>query len=82
MEEGRDDHAAVGLVALAVGLDAGALFEPLVDDPPLLGAHRVHLDDVVGGQRLLGGAVGASLQGLPPPLAVAGGVDDDPFALT
>ena len=80
-DERGDDHAAVGLVALAVGLDPGALFEPFVDDAALLGAHRVHLDHVVVAQRLLGGAVGAALERLAPPLAVAGGVDDDPFAL-
>ena len=32
-------------------------------------------------KRLLGGAVGAALEGLAAALAVAGGVDDDPFAL-
>ena len=78
---GATIDAAVGLVALAVGLDPGALFQPLVDDAALLGAHRVHLDDVVAAQRLLGGAVGAALEGLAPALAVAGGVDDDPLAL-
>ena len=80
-DERGDDHAAVGLVALAVGLDPGALFQPLVDDAALLGAHRVHLDHVVAAQRLLGGAVGAALERLAAALAVAGGVDDDPFAL-
>ena len=80
-DEGGDDYAAAGLVALAVGLDPGALLEALVDDAALLGAHRVHLDDVVGAQRLLGGAVGAALERLAAALAVAGGVDDDPFAL-
>ena len=52
-----------------------------MDDAALLGAHRVHLDDVVAAQRLLGGAVGAALEGLAAALAVAGGVDDDPLAL-
>src|SRR5882757_2926554 len=80
-DEGGDDHAAVGLVALAVGLDAGALFEAFVDDATLLGAHRVHFDDVVVGEGLLGGAVGTALARLAAPRAVAGGVDDDAFAV-
>ena len=46
-DERRDDDAAVGLVAFAVGLDPGALFEVLVDDAALLGAHLVHLDRAV-----------------------------------
>ena len=33
-------------------------------------------------ERLLGGAVGAALERLAASLAVAGGVDDDPLALT
>ena len=80
-EQRRDDHAAVGLVALAVGLDPGALFQPFVHDPPFLRAHRVHLDDAIVAQRLLGGPVGAALERLAAPLAVAGGVDDHPLAL-
>ena len=81
VDERRDDHAAVGLVALAVGLDPGAAFQPFVDDAALLGAHRVHLDDPIVGQRLLGGAIGAALERLAAPVAVARGVDDHAFAV-
>src|SRR6185437_3932761 len=82
VDEGRDDDAAVGLVALAVGLDPGTAFQPFVDDAALLGAHRVHLDDPVVGQRLLGRTVGAALERLAAPAAVARGVDDHAFAVS
>ena len=52
-----------------------------MDDAALLGAHRVHLDDPVGAQRLLGGAGGAGGEDLAAALAVAGGVEQDPLAL-
>src|ERR1700746_3400450 len=70
-EQRRDDPAAAGLVPPAVGLDAGAVFQPFVHDASFLRAHRVHLDDPVVGQGLLGGAIGASLPALStaPPRA-------------
>src|SRR6185312_727294 len=80
-DERSDDHAAVGLVALAVGLDPGAAFQPFVDDAALLGAHRIHLHNAAVGQRLLGGAVGAALERLLAPPTVARGIDDHPFAI-
>ena len=52
-----------------------------MDDPPFLRAHRVHLDDAVVAERLLGGAIGAALQGLPAAGSVPGGIDDHPLAL-
>src|SRR3954454_19351314 len=80
-QQRRDDHAAAGLVALAVSLDAGALLQPFVDDAAFLRAHRVHLDDAVVGERLLGCSVRPSLERLPASLPVTGCVDDHPFAL-
>src|SRR5690349_17428231 len=80
-QERRDDHAATGLVALAVGLDPGAIFQPFVDDPPFLRAHRIHLDDAVVAERLVGGPIGPALERLAAALAVAGSVDDHALAL-
>lgn len=48
---------------------------------PFLSAHRVHLDQAAVRERLLGGPVGPALERLAPPLAVAGRIDDHPFAL-
>src|SRR5215213_5064017 len=80
-DERSDDYAAVRLVAFAVGLDAGAVLEVLVDDAPLLGAHLIHLDRAVALQGPLGGAVGAGDEDLAAALAVASGVEDDALAL-
>src|SRR6188472_2048720 len=80
-DERSDDDTAVGLVAFAVGLDAGAILEVLVDDTALLGAHLVHLDRAVALEGALGGAIGASDEDLAAALSIAGGVEDDPLTL-
>src|SRR5687768_11302426 len=80
-DQGRDDDAAVRLVAFAVGLDARAVFEVLVHDAALLCAHRVKFDRPLAADRLLRGTVGPGLQRLAPALAVAGDIDDHPLAL-
>src|SRR3954452_24171455 len=80
-QQRRDDHAAAGLVALAVSLDAGALLQPFVNDAAFLRAHRIHLDDAVVGERLLGCPVRPPLERLPAPLPIASCVDDHPFTL-
>src|SRR4051794_14027477 len=69
------------LLALAVGLDPGAVLEVLVDDAALLRAHLVELDRSVAAQRLLDSPIGAGGQRLPAPLSVAGGVDHHTLAL-
>src|SRR4051812_24845274 len=71
----------MGLVAFAVGLDAGAVLEVLVDDAPLLGAHLVHLDGAVALEGPLGSAIGPGDEDLAPALPVARGIEDDPLAL-
>src|SRR5258706_2012269 len=80
-DERGDDDATAGLVAFAVGLDAGAVFEVFVHDAPFLRAHRVHLDGDAAVQRLLSGSVGPSSKHLSATLPVAGSVEDDPLAV-
>src|SRR4051794_36984338 len=80
-DERGDDHAAVGLVAFAVGLDPGALFEVLVHDPALLGGHLVHLDRAIAVEGLLCSPIGTRDQDLATALAVPGGIHHDAFAL-
>src|SRR5690606_31197351 len=72
-EERRDDHAAVGLVALAEGLQAGPVLEVVVDHLALGRRHRLELDLAAGLQRPLGGALGLAHHLLAAPVAVAGG---------
>src|SRR5690242_6418504 len=69
------------LLTLAVGLDLRAFLEVLMDDPALLRAHLVQLDRPAVRQRLLRRPIRAGGQRLPPPLAVAGGVDRHALAL-
>ena len=52
-----------------------------MDDPPLVRAHRVHLDGLLVPDRILGGQVGPAAQGLALAPAIAGRVDRDPLAL-
>src|SRR5829696_222774 len=80
-DERRDDHGAIGLLALAERLEAGAVLEPVVDDLPFRWAHRLKLDLLAGLERPLGGAVGLALDRLATALAVAGGVHEHPLAI-
>ncbi len=77
-----DDHAAPRLVPFAVGLNAGAIFEVFVHNPPFLSAHRIHLNSDVALQRLLGGTVRSRGEHITPSLAVARGIEHHPFAVT
>ena len=72
----------MGLIAFAIGLDLSPLFEMLVHNAPLRGAHRVELDRAVVCKRLLRGAVGACDQQLSALLAIPGRIEHDPLALT
>jgi hypothetical protein len=69
------------LVAFAECLDAGPLLEVLVDDSPLLGAHRIQLNVLAAAKRLLGGPIGPRCQRFATALAVARSVDHNPLAL-
>jgi len=79
-QRGNDD-ATVRLVAFAVGLDPSALLEMLVHNPPLLGAHRVHLDGLISAQRLLRRPIGTGRKRVPPSLPVPRRVDHNPLAI-
>ena len=46
-----DDHAALGLLALAEGLEPGPLLEVIVDELALGGGHRLELDLLPGLER-------------------------------
>ncbi len=52
-----------------------------MDDPPLLGAHRVHLDRAVAIERLLGSPISAGGQHLTPTLAIPGRIEHNPLAV-
>src|SRR5215471_16551288 len=67
-----DDDVAVGLLALAPRAHTRLVLEPDVHDPPLDRRHRLQLDRVAGGLRLIGAADGQRFQRLPPPRAVPG----------
>ena len=69
------------LVTFAVRLDASPVLEMLVDDAPLLGAHRIELDALAVTQRLLGGPISPGSQSFAATLPVAGRIDDNPLAL-
>src|SRR3712207_396869 len=76
----RDDEVPVRLLALAVRVHVAAVAQVLVDDPALARGHRVERDRTPGGEDVLGGLLGLALQDALAPLAVAGGVHDDPAA--
>src|SRR5688572_32941089 len=80
-EQRSDHHAALGLLALAVGLDPGPVLEMGVDDAALLSAHRLELDRAPGALHSLGGAIRLAMKDLLPLLAIPGGVDDHPLPL-
>src|SRR5688572_28394082 len=80
-DERSDDHEAIGLVALAVGLDPGAVLEPVVDDTALLRRHRLEVHRAASLDRPVGGLVGLALELLALALAVAGRVDLDALAV-
>src|SRR5687767_2048850 len=71
------DEAAMGLVALAVRLDVGALAEVGVDDLALGGGHRLELDGLAVLERLGRGAIRIAVERLSSPLAVTRSVHDD-----
>src|SRR5688500_12763442 len=75
LDEWGDDHAAVGLVALREGLDAGAVSQVVVDDFALRGGHRLELDLLARLARAGGGTLGLVFELLAAALAVAAGVD-------
>src|SRR5690606_36352159 len=79
--ERRHDEAPVGLVALGVRLDGRVAREVLVDDLPLVGAHRLELHRAAEGERILDGAVRGALERRLPPLAIAGRIHDDALPL-
>src|SRR5882762_557698 len=70
----RDDDVTVRLRPLAGGLHAGDVLQPLVDDLPLDGRHRLEAHRFAG-RRLVGGTQRDPLERRTPPLAVAGRVD-------
>src|SRR5215211_2975507 len=81
LKERRDDHAALGLVALAERLDAGAVLQVLVHHAPLGRGHRLELDLVARLEGPLGRAVGLPLDRLAPPLSISGCVHRDALSV-
>ena len=81
IDEGCHDEPALGLFALAVGLDVVASLQMLVDDLALERSHRLepHRPAVVDGG--LGGLVGRGAQRDRSALAVAGGVNHHSLAV-
>src|SRR5262249_27393641 len=79
--ERRNHEAPLGLVALAVRLDVGAVRQVGVDRLPLGGAHRLELDGTPEAERLGSCPIRLTVQRLLAALAVAGGIDHDCLAV-
>jgi hypothetical protein len=54
----------------------------LVHHPPLLSAHRIHLDRVPSTQSLLSSSIRPRSKRLPAPLAISSRINDHPFPLS
>src|SRR5918992_2637192 len=80
-DQGRDDDEALGLRALAVGLDLGPVLEVVVDDLPLRRAHRLELGRAAGLDRPLSRHFRLAVEGLGAAVSVAGRVNDHALAL-
>src|SRR5919108_3647261 len=80
-DQGRHDHAPLGLIALAEGLDARPILEMLVDEPPLGRGHRLELDLLARLEGSIGGAIGLALHRLAASLPVARRVHHDALSI-
>ena len=72
---GQDRHPAVGFFAVAFGLHAWLFLERDMDDPPLIGLHRVHHEPLSGAADALRQPERHLLDGFLSPVAIVLDVD-------
>ena len=76
---GRDDQVALGLVALAVGLDVLPVTEVFVHDPPLRRGQWIEIDGLPAAHGLIRRIVRVGAERLGAALAVSVRIDHDPY---
>ena len=78
---GRSDHVPLGLVFLAVRLDAGEILKSRVDDLALGRRHGLEWNRTAGGEDTVGGTFSGRDQSRAASLPIAARVDLHPFAV-